>query len=340
MSEPTLRNVAELAKVHPGTASRALNPKTRDMVNAQTVQRVLNAATKLGYRPNSLARALKTNRTQTIGMLIPDLTNPLFPPIVRGVEQALEGAGYTTLLANTDNDPVREQAAFSQLQGRQVDGFLIATSYRKNSFLKEAYSSSVPIVLINRTSDDAVIPAVVGDDQKGTEDVISHLTHFEHTQIAYISGPLATSTGYERLRAFRFSMQASGLAVEPEYVVEGEGYSTGTGYDGVFRLKPFLPRISAIVCGNDMIALGALDALAELGIQCPDEISIVGYNDMPFLDRLKPSLTTVHVPQHDMGAEAARLLLRRFEDPDAAVTTVTLPTRLVVRESTGPARKL
>lgn len=340
MSDPTLRDVAALAKVHPGTASRALNPETQKLVNAQTVQRVLAAAKRLGYQPNSLARALKTNRTRTVGMLIPDLTNPLFPPIVRGVEDVLEQAGYTTLLANTDNDADREKEAFSRLHARQVDGFLVATAYRSDPFLKASHEKGTPLVLINRVLDNVPIPAVVGDDHTGNRLIVEHLSEHGHTDVAYISGPTVTSTGITRRQAFLFSASEAGLSVAPTHIHEVAQYSIAEGYRSMCDLLKSDRKFTAIVCGNDMIALGALDALAEQGVRCPQDMSVVGYNDMPFLARLNPSLTSVHVSQHDTGAEAARLLLRRFEDPDAAVTTVTLPTRLVVRESTGPARKL
>lgn len=336
MVHPTLRDVAALAKVHPGTASRALNPETRSLVNTQTVQRVLKAAKQLGYQPNSLARALKTNRTQTIGMLIPDLTNPLFPPIVRGVEDVLEEAGYTTLLANTDNDAAREKEAFTRLQARQVDGFLVATAYRTDPFLTKSHERGTPLVLINRVLDDAHIPAVVGDDHHGNYLIVEHLTQLKHERVAYISGPTETSTGQTRRRAFLFSAAEAGISVAEEHIREVSRYSTSEGHKHARNLLSTDPDITAIVCGNDMIALGVFDALADKGLRCPEDISVVGYNDMPFLERLNPSLTSVHTSQHDAGAEAARLLLRRIENPKAAVTTVTLPTTLVVRESTGP----
>lgn len=338
MPEPTLRDVAELAKVHPGTASRALNPETRNLVNAQTVQRVLNAARRLGYRPNPMARALKTNRTRTVGMLIPDLTNPLFPPIVRGVEDVLEEAGYTTLLANTDNDAAREEEVFNRLQARQVDGFLIATAYRNDAFLKEAHKKNIPLVLINRVVDNVNIPAVIGDDLNGNREVVSHLISLGHREIGYIAGPVKTSTGQARRQAFLFSAQEAGLSIGKSHVIEAERFSAEAGYKAANALLTTQSDLTAIVCGNDMIALGAFDAIAERGLSCPSDISVVGYNDMPFLDRLNPSLTSVRVSHHDTGAEAARLLLRRLGNPDATVTTVTLPTSLVIRQSTGSAK--
>src|SRR5690625_1564982 len=219
MAAPPLRDVAEIANVHPGTASRALNPRTQDLVNAQTVQRVLAAAKRLGYRPNSLARALKTNQTFTVGILIPDLTNPLFPPIVRGVESVLEPAGYTALLANTDNMPDKGLDAFNHLLGRQVDGFLVATSFRSDPLGSTLSGLSLPVVLINRVIEGIELPSVVDDDLAAAEAAISHLTSLGHEAIAYISGPTATSTGHERKRAFHYFSRAFDLSWHNSLVV-------------------------------------------------------------------------------------------------------------------------
>src|SRR5215211_2869670 len=162
----TLRDVARLADVHPGTASRALNAQTRALVNAETARRVLEAAEQLGYRPNPIARGLKTNRSYTIGVLIPDLTNPLFPPILRGIEDGLEAGGYTPLMANTDNDPERERIDWQAMRARQVDGIVAATARRDHALLDEM-GSELPLVLVSRRAQDGSIPAATVDDRAG-----------------------------------------------------------------------------------------------------------------------------------------------------------------------------
>ena len=172
---PTLRDVAKLANVHPGTVSRALNPHTRRMVNAETARRVLEAAERLGYRPNPIARGLKTNRSHTIGVLVPDLTNPLFPPIVRGIQDVLERAGYTPLIANTDNDPDRERNDFEAMRARQVDGVITATARLDHSLLDEMAADGLPIVLVNRRLDDGPLPSATVDDHAGALMAVRHL---------------------------------------------------------------------------------------------------------------------------------------------------------------------
>src|SRR5439155_6307238 len=156
---PTLADVAREAGVHKATASRAMNPLTRDQVNADTFRRILHAAERLGYVPNTVARGLRTNRTAAIGVLVPDLTNPLFPPIVRGITDRLAADGYTTLLANTDNDDEQERAQFAALESRRADGFILATARREHRLLARAAERGVPLVLVNRTVDDLDVPS-------------------------------------------------------------------------------------------------------------------------------------------------------------------------------------
>ena len=171
----TLKDVARRAGVHPGTASRALNVETRSLVNGDTAQRVLAAAEELGYRPNPIARGLKTSRSYTVGVLIPDLTNPLFPPIVRGIQDRLEEAAYTPLIANTDNDPDRERADIEAMRARHVDGLITATARRDHGLPSGLERVSLPVVLVNRRLEDGARPSVVADDRKGVGLAVEHL---------------------------------------------------------------------------------------------------------------------------------------------------------------------
>ncbi|HWD03435.1 MAG TPA: LacI family DNA-binding transcriptional regulator [Amycolatopsis sp.] len=329
---PTIADVAKLAGVHKATASRALNPRTSGQVNAATARRVLQAAKRLNYQPNTVARSLSTNRSATIGVLIPDLTNPLFPLIVRGIEDALGPSGYTALLANTDNDPERAEARFDALLSRRVDGFLIATARREDRLVVRAHEQGLPVVLLNRSTDDPLFPVVTGDDAAGVTAAVGHLTGLGHERIAHLSGPPAMSTGAVRARAFRQFAPAGSP------VVECAAYSEDAGAAAARRLLDERPDVTAILAGNDMIALGALQVLRERGLRCPDDVSLVGFNDMRFVDQLVPPLTTVHVPHHRLGAEAARLLLDQLDRPGEPAKTVSLPLHLVVRGSTAAPR--
>jgi len=332
----TLRKVAAMAGVHPATASRALNPETRGLVNDETAQRVLEAAAALGYRPNSIARGLKTNRSYTVGVLVPDLRNPLFPPIARGIEERLEPAGYTSLLANTDNDPEREQLSFSALGARRVDGYITATARRHHPLLHEIAAGGPPVVLVNRATDDNSLPSVVADDQDGMHQAVEHLVALGHRRIAHLCGSLELSTGVERLKGFVDAMTAHGLEADAELTPVADAYTEVEGARVTRELLAARRDVTAIVAGNDLLALGCIDALREAGLDCPRDVSVAGFNDMDWVDRLSPPLTTVHVPHHRLGAEAAGLLLERLAGDDAAPRHVVLPCHLVVRGSTAP----
>jgi LacI family transcriptional regulator len=212
----TIRDVARLAEVHPGTVSRALNEQTRALVNQETAARVLRAAADLGYRPNPIARGLKTNRSYTVGVLIPDLTNPLFPPIMRGIEDRLSAAGYTSLIVNTDNDAERERTQIEAMRARQVDGFIAATARLDAELLAEAAGGGAPLVLVNRSFEDGSVPAVTVDDRQGISLAVAHVVGLGHRLIGHVAGPQNISTGHRRYLGFLESMRAAGLETPDE----------------------------------------------------------------------------------------------------------------------------
>src|ERR1700744_2829229 len=225
----TLRDVATAAGVHPATASRALNPGTRLLVSQETARRVNDAATRLGYRPNPVARSLRTRRSNTIGVLIPDLNNPLFPPIIRGIEDRLAEHGYVPLIGNTDTDPHRERLVFDQMMARHVDGFVLGTATAGSPVLAEAAAGDVPVVLMNRTSPDFSFSAVSVDNEQGERAAVAHLAALGHRRIGHIAGPQDASTGEARLRGFQAGMAASGLPVSENMVVYASAYSLEEG---------------------------------------------------------------------------------------------------------------
>jgi LacI family transcriptional regulator len=333
---PTLRDVAEAAGVHAATASRALNPATRGLVNADTARRVIKVAEQLGYRPNPIARGLKTSKSGTVGLVIPDLTNPLFPPIVRGIEEVLEPAGYSGLIVNTDNDPGREQWQIEHLRARQVEGLIVATARVEHPLMQQLHREGVVMVMVNRRPEGVDVPSITPDDAAGVELAVRHLAGLGHTRIAHVAGPQSTSTGVSRARAFRAAVRDHGLADDPALVTTTDSWSESAGADGLRRLLDAGTEFTAIFAGNDLIALGCYDVFRERGIECPDEMSVVGFNDMPFLDKLRPPLTTIAIPHQQIGAEAARLLLDAIADPTRPSRSVLLPLSLVVRGSTAP----
>jgi LacI family transcriptional regulator len=333
-TQVTMRDVARTAGVHPGTVSRVLNPRTRPLVNPATADRVEQVAREMGYSLNPIARGLKTRRTFSVGVLIPDLTNPLFPPVIRGIERVLDAAGYTALVASTDGEAARERQRLEALIARQVDGFVIATAERRHPVVADAIASGLAIVLVNRTIDGGGVFAVVPDDRRGAALAVEHLAGLGHRRIGHIAGPQATTTGLLRYRGFMEAMDDAGL--EPGRVTHADAFAVAAGTACARALLAGPEPPTGIVAANDLLALGAYTAIAEAGRACPGDVSVVGFNDMPFADRFAPPLTTIHIPHAAIGARAAELLLERIEDPAATPQTLMFEPTLMVRASTAP----
>jgi LacI family transcriptional regulator len=330
-----LNDVAREAGVHASTASRALNPQTRSVVRAETVERVLSAAQRLGYRPNPLARGLRTDKTYTVGMVVPDLENPLFPPLVRGAEQVLGAKGYSLLVGNTDNDRAHTEAVVGALTDRLVDGLISATAERGSSLEERVRAAGTPVVLVNRAAEDSDLPAIVGDDRLGIGLAVDHLVELGHRHIGHVAGPPQLSTGVGRAAAFDHHLERHGLASDHR-VEAAAWFQVEPGHEATRTLLDRHPDLTAIVAANDLLALGALRALTASRRRVPEDVSVTGYNDMPFVDMLQPPLTTVRVPYREMGAMAAEALLELLADPEAVVPSRRLAPSLCVRASTAP----
>jgi len=335
----TLRDVARSAGVHPGTASRALNSERRHLVKVETAERVLQAARELQFRPDPAARSLKTRRSYTVGVLIPDLNNPLFPPIVRGIEDTLTPKGFVALIGNTDNDEERERRVFEGMRSRHVDGFIVATARQRHPLLDQATAEELPVVLVNRILDDNSLPSASVDDRMGAQLAVAHLTQLGHRRIAHIAGPQDVSTGRGRLSGFQAGMATAGLRVDSRLVSFARGFTRSEGQRCLTALLAGGEEFTAVVAGNDLLALGCYAALERAGLRCPEDVSIVGFNDMPFIDQLRPPLTSVRIPHYRIGAAAALLMLERIANPRGLVGSQLLPPQLVVRGSTAEPRE-
>tara|TARA_B100000683_G_scaffold276283_1_gene329701 strand:- start:416 stop:1438 length:1023 start_codon:yes stop_codon:yes gene_type:complete len=334
-SRVTIREVAERVGVHPSTVSRVLNPVTRGRITPAVVDKVITVANELGYRPNQAARGLRTNRTSTIGVLIPDITNPLFPPIIRGIEDGLGANGYTAILGNTDNIVSREMDAVATMRARQVDGLILATARRDDPLIAEFLKDRLPVVLVNRTADADGVSSIVNDDVLGISLAVRHLKELGHRRIAHIAGPQTLSTGNARREGFLSVMGAKELLSEQKLVVETNAFSEDEGLRAAAQLISDGQEFTAIVAANDLLALGAYEAIADAGLSCPGDISVTGFNDMPFVDRLSPPLTTIRIPHYELGREAARRLIELIETPDSPARATTLRPELIVRGSTA-----
>lgn len=332
----TLIDVARLADVHPSTASRALNARTRGKVSAATVARVLDAARRLAYQPNSMARGLRMSRTFAVGMLVPDLTNPLFPPIVRGIEDRLRESGWTLVLANTDNDDDKERSLLHAMTARRVDGLILATARRRYPLLDEITGAGIPAVMVNRTTDAPTVSSVTSDDHSGIGEAVRHLVALGHRRIGHVGGTQQVSTGLARYHSFLAWMQSEGLEIDPDRVVFAPWFQEQLGAQAFDQLLDRGVPFTAVVCGNDLLALGGYDALGRRGLRIPEDVSIVGYNDIPFTDKFSPPLTSVRVPKYRIGFKAAEILLQAIEMPEEHPADVRLKPELIVRGSTAP----
>jgi LacI family transcriptional regulator len=333
-----LIDVAREAGVHTATASRALNPAMRGAVSRRTVRRVEQAAQRLGYVPNALARGLRTSRSNVIALVVPDITNALFPALVRGAAQELDTAGYTLVLTDTNNDPTAEHAQLASLRARGADGFIVATACWHDPLLDALAGTDLPVVLVNRQTSARSLPYIGADDRRGVELCVDHLAELGHRRIVHLAGPPDTSTGRERTTAFRQAMRAHGLPAGASAVRPCAAFTEQAGIDETRKLLASGQQFTAVVAGNDLLALGAMATLKNAGVCCPEQVSVTGFNDLPFMDKLTPALTTVRLDMHDMGALAARTLLDWITSPRERHPTQTLlPVELIVRGTTRPA---
>ena len=306
------------------------------MVSAAVADRVTQIADDMGYARSTLASGLRTGRTQTVGVLIPDLTNPMFPPIIRGIERSLAEQGYIAILVDSDNNQQNESAIVESLKARHVDGLILATAHRRDSVVNTCVEEHIPLVLVNRTIDTHAVTAVINDDEHGIGLAVSHLVGLGHRSIAYIGGPQDTTTGHDRYLAFSKLWHAGDFESHDELILNCNAFTETEGHSGFLTILRKRPEFTAVVAANDLLALGCYDALLELGLECPADISVTGFNDMPFMDRLSPPLTSLLIPHDEIGVQAAKLLLETIANPESPVRTVNLLPELIVRGSTAP----
>ena len=322
--------------MHPSTVSRVLSGHAGTTIRLATRQRILAASDRLGYRPSALARSLRLQRTLTLGMLVPDITNPFFSSIIKGAEDAARQRGYNLILCNSEDEPQREAMYLRVLRDRQVDGLLIAASQMADVTIAELRKEVFPFVLLNRATERGDDLAVVVDNHGAAVGVAAHLADLGHRRVGHVAGPQNTTTGVERLEGYRAGVLAFGLADEPELVVEATAFSEEGGDLALQMMLAGSARPTAIFAANDLIAIGILQRLRRIGMRVPGDLSIVGFNDIPMAGLLEPALTTVRVPQLEMGVAGANLLIDRLEGQPISQVRVTLPTELVVRASSAP----
>ena len=329
----TIRDVADLVGVHHSTVSRALSPNKRDKISPAVVKKIEKAAKKLGYFPNIVASSLKQNRSFALGVLIPDLMNPLFPPIIRGIQDTAEAVGYTVITANTDDEEEKERNALRMMQGRSIEGMLILTARREDPIVEECIEYDIPFVLVNRTVDREGVHAVIIDEDFGIRSVLDHLISLKHTKIAHVAGPQHASTGFRRAKAFTEYLRIHNLSTDLVEVTEK--FTIEEGRRAFRKLLATDNSFTAVVAGNDLLALGCMEAMNEVGLLVPENISITGYDDILFVDRMSPALTTVQLPKYEMGSQATKTLLEMVGGEVKESVVLRMQPRLIVRNSTA-----
>lgn len=335
----TLRDVADAVGVHVSTVSRALNPTTRHFIRPEVSRQILDVSAVLNYRPNAAALSLRTNRTKIVGVLIPDIANPVFPPIIRGIEDALVARDYMAMLVNTDARPGRQASQIEALVARGVDGLVVASLEYEDPAVSRIADEGVPVVAVNRRGNDGRIASVSNDDASGLLQILQHLKMLGHRRVANIAGPQTISTGKDRYDAFERYRRELRFDAAPGLVRFAARFNEAEGERCAADLVDHEADFTAIVASNDRLAVGAIGLLKSRGIACPEAMSVVGFNDMPMVDRLEPPLTTVRVQQYEVGRKAAELVLARLgalEVGSNRFQQIVMPVELVVRRSTAP----
>jgi LacI family transcriptional regulator len=331
----TVSDVAKRAGVSTSTVSHVVN-RTR-FVSDELRERVLTAMRDLDYEPNAAARMLSLKRSNTIGLIVSDIRNPFFAFVARGVEDVAQEHGYTVLLCNSDEESSKEIACLKALRSRQVDGVLLASAGVANEYLSRLVDAGFPVVLVDRDLPGLQTPAILLDNEGAAHGAIRHLIALGHRRIAMLTGRGSISTTIERLAGYRRALTEAGIQLDDGLVVSGESTSEGGAAAARAVLDLETPP-TAIFSGNNLMSIGALQAIAHRGLVVPDEIAIVGFDDFPFpwSDAFRPQLTTVAQPTYELGRRAAEMLVKQLRGASTqSAERVVLEGTLVIRESSG-----
>src|SRR5438034_3196037 len=331
-----MADVARAAGVSKSSVSRAINEVPGGVAPA-VAERVRRAIEELGYVPNAIAASLKQQRTKTVGLILPDLGNPFFALVAAGIEAEIRDAGYTLLVANTSNDHGRETSIMRALLERQIDALLIASSGPGGEHLQLALDRGVHVVLVDTHPQRLTTDCVMADNERGAADATRHLLELGHSDIGVVTGLLANdSSAAERLAGVRRTLRRAGLDLPEQRCVSGD-YGSASGEQATRELLERADRPTALFVTNNLMTLGALRTIAELGLSVPEDVSLVGFDDMDWYPIARPPVTTVAQPAYEIGRRAAqRLLLRIRSSHRLAPKTIRLPTELIVRASTAP----
>ena len=325
-----MRQIAQRAKVSIGTVSHVINDTAT--VREKLRARVLEAIRSLGYQPSQLARGLRRNQTNMLVMIIPDVTNPFFPAVIRGVEDVAYKSSLRLVLCNTDNDPRKEISYLNEMRAYRPAGWLVIPSVDSDIATHFHADAGPPVVCLDRQPRGWRGDVALVANEEGAYKATCHLLRMGHRQLAVITGPLHLENAVERLEGFKRALAEAKVHLEPDYIQEAR-FERNSGYQAAIRLLRMLPRPTGIFACNDLMALGVFLAARELGLRCPEDVSIVGFDNLDFAEFTAPALTTVHQPGYQLGTAAARLLLERMNGSTQAAKKIVLPSELKIRNS-------
>jgi LacI family transcriptional regulator len=335
-ASPTLKAIAARLGVSVTTVSRSINGQgTRYRISEKTQRAVQRLARRLDFAPNPIARGLRLKKTATIGLVIPDVSNPFFARIAHRIAVAARDHRHSILLADSQEDTALEVEAIGLLMRRQVDGLILCPVGLSDAHLRPMARASIPFVLVDRHFPKLPLPAVTSDNVSGARQAMRHLLDSGHRRIGVLQGLPGTSTNRDRIAGLRAALATRRLAFDPS-MVAGDTFLEDSGYRATRRLLRTRPRPTALFAMGNLIALGALRAIADAGLRVPHDVSLVGFDDHPYAAHLATPITTVAQDVDALGRVAAELLFARIGGHRATPVTRTIPTRLVERRSVRP----
>ena len=327
-----IHQVARRARVSTATVSRVIDD--HGGVSQELTNRVRAAIRALDYHPNRAARNLRRLVAQTVGVIVSDIQNPFFTSVISGIQNVLDEARYTLLLCNSDEDPKRERIHVSTLRAEGVAGIILASTGADTDMYRQLLKAGMPLVAIDRVPAHLQMDLVTVTNAKGASQAVSHLASLGHERIGLITGPCEISTSSERLDGYEQAILSMGLRLAPELIQLSNFRQTG-GYTSMQTLLDLPSPPTAVLAANNLMTLGVLQAIHERNLQIPEQIAVVGFDDMAWATSLQPPLTAIAQPTYELGATAAKLLLDRRHKPDQPYRHVVLETQLMVRASCG-----
>jgi LacI family transcriptional regulator/LacI family repressor for deo operon, udp, cdd, tsx, nupC, and nupG len=329
---PSLVDVARRAKVNISTVSRTINQTGK--ISSDTQERVRKVMLEIGYKPNRVARRLRTRegKTHLLGLIIPNIQNPFFADLARGVEDVAYTHNFAVLLCNYDEDPQKELFYLDTLQAESVDGIILPPIHEDDPAVKRVVQSGLPIVCVDRILSNITVDKVEVDNHRGAFDATDHLFSKGHRRIGIISGPADSSTGRERLKGYKDAHAAAGVPIKSELIRFGD-YKQESGQKLTTELLELSDPPTALFVCNGLMTVGALEIIYARGLRIPKQIAIVGFDELPLAGAFTPPLTVVRQPAYEVGKCAAELLLKRLDDPKRPATSLRLLPELIIRKS-------